>query len=292
MNAYFAAMFLTFVGLVIVLGFTAYALEVDANQKLTDLSRHFERTEPLSPVDELPDLPQRQTRMGHDWPARAVAITAAVLVLAIAAPANAATPHRGEGWISLVGRVCGSSSGWEQIARANGSSAPRWILPLRNVSVRCPGKASTGAAKPSTKPTAKGWQMPLTHYRVSDCYGYPKWRGGAKHRGIDLAAPTGTPIHAIGAGTVVGVGWLWSGYGREVIIRHSSGVFSHYAHQSRTGVRVGQTVSKGQTIGWVGASGAVTGPHLHLEIMSSANWGHQVNPTPWLRARGVKVGGC
>jgi len=90
-------------------------------------------------------------------------------------------------------------------------------------------------------------------------------RGSSFHDGIDIAAPEGTPIRAIERGEVIYADQL-RGYGNIVIIRHSDGVISVYAHNESNLVRQGQTVSRGETIARVGSTGRVTGPHLHFEI--------------------------
>lgn len=91
------------------------------------------------------------------------------------------------------------------------------------------------------------------------------WRGGRMHNGIDLAAPSGTPILAADDGHVVFAGWK-GGYGRTVDIDHGDGVVTRYAHQSELHVSDGQRVTRGQRIGDVGTTGSSTGPHLHFEV--------------------------
>jgi murein DD-endopeptidase MepM/ murein hydrolase activator NlpD len=86
------------------------------------------------------------------------------------------------------------------------------------------------------------------------------------HQGVDYAAPTGTPIHAAGEGKVAFRGWQ-GGYGNVVIIQHGGHYSTLYGHMSRiAGIGVGQHVSQGQTIGFVGMTGLATGPHLHYEF--------------------------
>lgn len=101
------------------------------------------------------------------------------------------------------------------------------------------------------------------------------WYGYAGHRAIDIGAPTGTAIHAVDSGTVTYAGWYYN-YGYCTIINHGNGMQSLYAHQSAILVSVGQTVSRGQQIGRVGATGKAYGSHLHLEIIVN---GVKVNPT-------------
>ena len=96
------------------------------------------------------------------------------------------------------------------------------------------------------------------------------------HRGVDFAAPPGTPIYAAGDGVVEKAGWA-GGYGKYVRIRHNGAYKSAYAHmrQIARGVKVGVRVKQRQIIGYIGATGRVTGPHLHYEVIRN---GRQVNP--------------
>jgi murein DD-endopeptidase MepM/ murein hydrolase activator NlpD len=92
-------------------------------------------------------------------------------------------------------------------------------------------------------------------------------RWGRLHAGIDIAAPTGTPIWAALPGTVIVAG-SQSGYGNTVVLDHGGGKTTLYAHQSRIAVRSGQEVDQGQVVGFVGSTGHSTGPHLHFETRS------------------------
>lgn len=92
----------------------------------------------------------------------------------------------------------------------------------------------------------------------------PRW--GRMHRGIDIAAPVGTPILAAAEGEVISAGWNSGGYGNLVKIRHFDGTVTLYAHNSKIHVRRGQFVQQGQHIANMGSTGFSTGPHLHFEI--------------------------
>jgi len=100
------------------------------------------------------------------------------------------------------------------------------------------------------------------HGPVSSEFG-PRW--GGFHPGIDIAVPTGVPIAASANGVVVVAGPN-GGYGNFVVIDHGNGYATAYAHQSSIAVNDGQTVTKGQVIGYVGSTGFSTGPHLHFEV--------------------------
>jgi LysM repeat protein len=97
----------------------------------------------------------------------------------------------------------------------------------------------------------------------------------ARHRAIDLAAPTGTPILAADRGVVLRAGWNDQGYGLFVVVDHRIDYMTLYAHLSAIAVEEGQVVKPGQIIGTVGSTGNSTGPHLHFEIR---DFGYRVNP--------------
>ena len=104
------------------------------------------------------------------------------------------------------------------------------------------------------------------------------WRWGRMHEGIDLGAAYGTPIAAAASGVVIYAGWE-GGYGNLVVIDHGGGLATAYGHQSRIAVSVGQSVSQGETIGYVGSTGHSTGPHLHFEVRVN---GQAVDPLGYL----------
>lgn len=123
--------------------------------------------------------------------------------------------------------------------------------------------------------------MPLQDAKLTSGYGmrtHPVLGGRRKHKGIDLAAPTGTPIYATADGIIDRAEWF-SSYGLFVEIDHGAELETRYAHMSRLAVAEGQWVSKGDLIGYVGSTGRSTGPHLHYEVRVS---GVAVNPIPYM----------
>ncbi|MBQ3199948.1 MAG: peptidoglycan DD-metalloendopeptidase family protein [Firmicutes bacterium] len=121
------------------------------------------------------------------------------------------------------------------------------------------------------------YAWPLRGYTsVSSDYGWRTLRGKRNlHTGIDMPAPRGTPIYSVDSGKVILARWYGS-YGNCVIIDHGNNISSLYAHQSKLGCKVGDTVKQGQVIGYVGSTGNSTGNHLHLEIRKNGS-----HVSPW-----------
>jgi murein DD-endopeptidase MepM/ murein hydrolase activator NlpD len=107
---------------------------------------------------------------------------------------------------------------------------------------------------------------------------HPIYGSSRMHTGVDITASSGTPMKAAGDG-VVRMAGSNGGYGNWTLIDHGDGLATGYAHQSRIGVSVGQRVSTGEVIGYVGSTGASTGPHLHWEVRVNGN---PVNPMSWV----------
>lgn len=121
--------------------------------------------------------------------------------------------------------------------------------------------------------------------QVSSGFGHrhaPTAGASSFHRGIDLRAPSGTPIRAVMGGRVI-MAEHRGGGGLTTAIDHGNGLVTRYMHQSSLGVRPGQTVQPGQFIGRVGSTGISTGPHLHFQVERN---GRPVDPTPLLRGGG------
>lgn len=140
-------------------------------------------------------------------------------------------------------------------------------------------------SRPYTPPSdGADWVVPINpaSYYVSSCF-CARW--GTFHYGTDLAASLGTPIMAIGDGTVIAAGPA-SGFGNWVVIDHHNGYVSIYGHMRYYDVRAGQNVSAGQVIAYVGSEGESSGAHLHLEIRTGIG-GTAYDPEVWLAVRGV-----
>ena len=124
---------------------------------------------------------------------------------------------------------------------------------------------------PDGRPVRKAFlRYPVDYARISSGFSlarrHPVLNRVRAHKGIDFAAPTGTPIKAAGAGRVVSRGRN-GGYGNVVVLAHSKGITTLYGHMSRfaRGLSVGDTVAQGEVIGYVGMTGLATGPHVHYE---------------------------
>ncbi len=135
-------------------------------------------------------------------------------------------------------------------------------------------------------------KTPIDGARLSSRFGrrrHPILGYTKMHKGIDFAAPKGTPIMAAGSGTLKFVGRK-GGYGKYVRIRHNSEYSTAYAHMSgfRRGIKSGKRVKQGQIIGYVGSTGRSTGPHLHYEILRQ---GRQINPLGLKLPTGKKLKG-
>ncbi|WP_435642890.1 M23 family metallopeptidase [Streptomyces sp. H49] len=150
-------------------------------------------------------------------------------------------------------------------------------------------EAEARAAREAERRRLNAFVAPIAHSYVSTGYEASSslWSSGS-HTGIDFHAASGTPVHAVGVGTVVSTGW-GGAYGNQIVIRMADGMYTQYGHLSSIGVTVGQQVTAGQQIGLSGATGNVTGPHLHFEARTSPDYGSDVDPVAYLRNHGVNV---
>jgi murein DD-endopeptidase MepM/ murein hydrolase activator NlpD len=128
--------------------------------------------------------------------------------------------------------------------------------------------------------------MPVPSTRLTSGFGmrwHPVLGGRRPHKGVDLAGPVGTPVHATGDGTVGRADWF-SSYGLFVEIEHGGQLETRYGHMSRLNVAAGQFVHRGDVIGYIGTTGRTTGPHLHYEVRVN---GVAVNPLPYMQGAGA-----
>ncbi|WP_405658631.1 M23 family metallopeptidase [Streptomyces sp. RK9] len=138
------------------------------------------------------------------------------------------------------------------------------------------------------KPTGRYTRPLRRRYRVTSRYGVRgNWAAG-HHTGIDLGVPRGTPVYAVTGGVVVLARWSGA-YGKAVTVRMPDRHYVLFAHLSRISVRQGQRIRTGARIGYSGATGRATGPHLHLEIRARRGYGSDINPVSYLARRGVRL---
>ena len=149
---------------------------------------------------------------------------------------------------------------------------------LDSVNPQAPGAGTTIIDRPIVSVPSR---MPLDGARMTSGYGmrnHPVLRQRRRHNGIDLAAPTGTPIYATADGIIERADWF-SSYGLYISIDHGGDLQTRYAHMSRLAVAAGDRVEAGEVIGYVGSTGRSTGPHLHYEVRVD---GVAVNPIPYM----------
>lgn len=179
-------------------------------------------------------------------------------------PAGASpSGSRADSGLAQVGRVLGYSG-------SSGKSAP------------CPrGTKAAGVTSVASRPCPRagvsgaGFIWPTGCGSVSRGFGANQ----GNHRGLDICAPTGTPVRASRAGTVLYSGNKLSGFGNVVIIEHGGGLATVYGHNRRNLVKSGQRVSQGQEIAEVGQTGNATTPHCHFEVRRDST---AVDPMPML----------
>ncbi|MGW2021145.1 M23 family metallopeptidase [Streptomyces decoyicus] len=150
-------------------------------------------------------------------------------------------------------------------------------------------KAKERAAREAERKRLNTFVAPVADSYVSTSYKASSglWSSGS-HTGIDFHAASGTSVHAVGSGTVVEAGW-GGAYGNNIVIKMNDGTYTQYGHLSSFGVSVGQRVTPGQQIGLSGSTGNTTGPHLHFEARTGADYGSDIDPVAYLRSHGVNA---
>jgi murein DD-endopeptidase MepM/ murein hydrolase activator NlpD len=157
-----------------------------------------------------------------------------------------------------------------------GAAPDTWRLPIGAPSdgagAHLPGAAAAGGST---------WQMPVAATRISSGFGKirvdPTTPTGTRtHKGLDMTAPMGEPVHAARGGQVVRAGATKGGFGNLVVVDHGGGIRSFYGHLSSIEVKKGDVVDTGTLLGGVGSTGRSSGPHLHFEVRQD---GRSIDPT-------------
>ncbi|MBZ9639089.1 LysM peptidoglycan-binding domain-containing M23 family metallopeptidase [Streptomyces sp. PSKA30] len=194
-------------------------------------------------------------------------------------PSSASSPSSSSSESSEASKSTNSTNSTEPSAKSSDQSSS--------------AESSSSNASTATQTaagTSTGFSAPVDSAAVSTAYKVAgsMWSSGY-HTGVDFVTPTGTPLKAVGAGTVVSAGWAGA-YGNQVVIKLADGYYAQYAHLSSLSVSSGQTVTAGQQIGFSGSTGNSTGPHLHFEIRTTPDYGSDVDPVAYLRSHGVSIG--
>ncbi|GAA5215316.1 M23 family metallopeptidase [Streptomyces thinghirensis] len=238
----------------------------------------------------------------HRTTARAAGVAALAttgVVGTLAAPALAAEPQAEQSGLtpvitigdSIADEIDAQATAQEQAARhaAAREAAQEAARERAAEAAKEAREAKERAAREAERERLNTFVSPITASYVSTAYqaGSSLWSSGS-HTGIDFHAASGTSVHAVGVGTVVEAGW-GGAYGNQVVIKMHDGTYTQYGHLSSIGVSVGQAVVPGQQIGLSGATGNVTGPHLHFEARTSPEYGSDLDPVAYLRSHGVNV---
>ncbi|MDN0197505.1 M23 family metallopeptidase [Streptomyces sp. S.PNR 29] len=229
----------------------------------------------------------------------AAALTTTGVVGALAAPAMAAEPTAEQTALtpvvtigdSVADQIDAQAAAQQQAAEeaAAQKKAEEAARKRAAEAVKQAREAKERAAREAERKRLNTYVPPISGSYISTGYksGGSLWSSGS-HTGVDFHAASGTAVHAVGSGTVVEAGWGGS-YGNQIVIKMNDGTYTQYGHLSSIGVSVGQRVTPGQQIGLSGATGNVTGPHLHFEARTSPEYGSDIDPVAYLRSHGVNV---
>jgi murein DD-endopeptidase MepM/ murein hydrolase activator NlpD len=237
-------------------------------------------------------------------------LLAGVAVLAISAGGALQAMQPGLGGANATGRIspAGALSGSSAVGSANllgdrgtvvSRNSDRRTLTASSGNLRAAADAQAEerdavlsalagqAEKQAAKIKLHQWVLPVTPgvYHLTARFGDYSSLWSHFHTGLDFAAPTGTPIMAVAGGTITEVGYSGA-YGNRTIERLADGTELWYCHQNEFGTSVGATVKPGQVIGYIGSTGNVTGPHLHLEVHPGG--GDPVDPYTALVVHGLQ----
>ncbi|WP_199834552.1 M23 family metallopeptidase [Streptomyces sp. NRRL F-5755] len=196
--------------------------------------------------------------------------------------------------LSKIAAKHGVEGGWSKLYASNRAAVggnPDLIkvgtkLKLSGTAAKPKQRAARSAERPAVRAAAGDAVRPVSGGTLTAGFGAGGSHWARAHTGQDFAVPVGTAVRAARGGTVVKAGW-GGAYGYEVVIRHHSGSYTQYAHLSQIRVAEGSSVDAGERIGRSGATGNVTGPHLHFEVRATPNYGSAVDPMAWLRRHGA-----
>lgn len=178
----------------------------------------------------------------------------------------------------------------------SGSALP--FDPIKDKMAGAPSQSILGEEDPAFRLLFNNWsgegknapvrltipsRKPVDNYRLTSSYGFraDPFRGRrARHKGIDMAGPVGTPIYATADGIVGRAQWV-RGYGKYIEINHGNEIQTRYGHMSRLNVKPNARVKSGDLIGFMGSTGRSTGSHLHYEVRIA---GQAVNPVPFMQS--------
>ncbi|MEU8850963.1 M23 family metallopeptidase [Streptomyces sp. NPDC048384] len=228
------------------------------------------------------------------------ALTATGVIGTLAAPALAAEPAVEQTGLipvvsvenSIADQIDAQAAAQEQAAKeaaARKKAAEEAARKKAAAKAKKEREAKERAAREAERKRLLSYVAPISGSYVSTGYktGGALWSSGS-HTGVDFHAASGTSVHSVASGTVVEAGWDGS-YGNQVVIKMNDGTYTQYGHMSSIAVSVGQTVTPGQQIGLSGATGNVTGPHLHFEARTTQEYGSDIDPVAYLRSHGVNL---
>ncbi|MFE5894426.1 M23 family metallopeptidase [Streptomyces sp. NPDC056468] len=228
------------------------------------------------------------------------ALTATGVIGTLAAPALAAEPAVEQTGLipvvavenSIADQIDAQAAAQERAAKeaaARKKAAEEAARKKAAAQAKKEREAKERAAREAERKRLLSYVAPISGSYVSTGYkaGGAVWSSGS-HTGVDFHAASGTSVHSVASGTVVEAGWGGS-YGNQVVIKMNDGTYTQYGHMSSISVSVGQTVTPGQQIGLSGATGNVTGPHLHFEARTTQEYGSDIDPVAYLRSHGVNI---
>ncbi|WP_329209807.1 M23 family metallopeptidase [Streptomyces sp. NBC_00683] len=193
------------------------------------------------------------------------------------------------GTAALAGAATAQSVAQQATAQGKAAETAKKASADKKAEKKAAAKKKAAAAKKK----AASWEAPVNHYVLSATYGTGGDRWASKHSGQDFAVPIGTKVEAAHSGRVVKAGPNGGGdgpaYGNAIVIKHSNGKYSQYAHLSKIEVNIGDRVKTGEKIALSGNTGNSSGPHLHFEIRTTPNYGSAINPVSYLKAEHVHI---